>query len=116
MSRIKNSSPTPRLSEKTLLDGFLNASDLDEDDPHQHEHHPGEKQHPQILLAVTTFSVVSAVPAALPWMIGFASGALVYLVLTELLPSSYQNGRHSHVSLLVSFSAGGVVLLEGLLK
>lgn len=71
---------------------------------------------PQILLAVATFSVVSAAPAALPWTIGFASGALVYLVLTELLPSSYENGRHTHVSLLVSFSAGGVVLLEGLLK
>ncbi len=71
---------------------------------------------PQIMLAVTTFSVVSAAPAVLPWTIGFASGALVYLVLTELLPSSYQNGRHTHVSLLVSFSAGGVVLLEGLLK
>jgi hypothetical protein len=36
--------------------------------------------------------------------------------LTELLPSSYQNGRHTQVSLLVSFSAGGIVLLEGLLK
>jgi ZIP family zinc transporter len=71
---------------------------------------------PQVLLAVATFAVVSAAPAALPWTIGFASGALVYLVLTELLPSSYQNGRHTHVSLLVSFSAGGIVLLEGLLK
>ncbi len=71
---------------------------------------------PQILLAVGTFAVVSAAPSALPWTIGFASGALVYLVLTELLPSSYEIGRHTHVSLLVSLSAGGIVLLEGLLK
>jgi ZIP family zinc transporter len=71
---------------------------------------------PQVLLAVCTFAVVSAVPATLPWMIGFASGALVYLVLTELLPCSYENSNHTHVSLLVSFSAGGLVLLEGLLK
>lgn len=71
---------------------------------------------PQVLLAVSTFAVVSAAPAVLPWAIGFASGAMVYLVLTELLPSSYQYGRHTHVSLIVSFSAGGLVLLEGLLK
>lgn len=71
---------------------------------------------PQVLLAVCTFAVVSAAPATLPWAIGFASGALVYLVLTELLPCSYENGSQTFVSLLVSFSAGGLVLLEGLLK
>jgi zinc transporter ZupT len=73
---------------------------------------------PQILLAVVAYSVVSAAAATLPWMLGFAAGALFYLVLTELLPTSYEvagEKDHAKVAWLVSTSAGMVVLLEALL-
>ncbi|MFC1491458.1 ZIP family metal transporter [Nitrospinota bacterium] len=69
---------------------------------------------PQVLLALVSFAIISAARGLLPWTLGFAAGALAYLVLTELLPASYQNGEHTRIALLVSFSAGGLVLLEGL--
>lgn len=68
---------------------------------------------PQMLMAIVSYAIVSAQPLLLPWLVGFAAGALLYLVLTELLPASYRNGDHTRIALLVSFSAGGLVLLEG---
>ncbi|MDP6366316.1 MAG: hypothetical protein QF787_09220 [Nitrospinota bacterium] len=69
---------------------------------------------PQMLLAIVSFAVISAASALLPWAAGFEAGAMAYLVLTELLPASYRGGDHTRIALLVSFSAGGMVLLEGL--
>ncbi|MDP6279278.1 MAG: hypothetical protein QF701_13835 [Nitrospinota bacterium] len=69
---------------------------------------------PQMLLAIVSFAVISAASALLPWAAGFVAGAMAYLVLTELLPASYRGGDHTRIALLVSFSAGGMVLLEGL--
>lgn len=68
---------------------------------------------PQVLLAVSAFAVVSAAGGLLPWALGFASGALVYLVLTELLPGSYKQASHTWVAAAVSLSTGLVVLLKG---
>lgn len=68
---------------------------------------------PQILLAVTAFAVVSAARGLLPWALGFAAGALAYLVLTELLPDSYRQASHTWVAAAVSFSTGMVILLKG---
>ena len=69
---------------------------------------------PQILLAIVAFAVIPAVPGSLPWAAGFAVGALVYLVMTELLPASYERAGHISIAFVVSFSTGGVVLLKGL--
>ena len=43
----------------------------------------------QVLMAVATFAVVTASPPVLPWTLGFAVGALAYLVMVDLLPESY---------------------------
>ncbi len=69
---------------------------------------------PQILLAIVAFAVIPAIPGSLPWAVGFAAGALVYLVMTELLPASYERAGHTSIAFVVSFSTGGVVLLKGL--
>lgn len=69
---------------------------------------------PQILLAIVAFAVIPAIPGSLPWAVGFAVGALVYLVMTELLPASYERAGHTSIAFVVSFSTGGVVLLKGL--
>ncbi|MDX1579869.1 MAG: ZIP family metal transporter, partial [Gemmatimonadota bacterium] len=50
---------------------------------------------PQILLAVVTFALVRAAPELLPWSLGFAFGALVYLVMAEHLPESYRKAGHT---------------------
>jgi zinc transporter ZupT len=65
----------------------------------------------QVLLAVATFAVVSAVPVMLPWAAGFAIGALIYLVLAELLPEGYREVGHTSVALVAIVAMGMVVVL-----
>lgn len=67
----------------------------------------------QVLLAVAAFAIVSAVPAVLPWALGFATGALINLVLMELLPESYREAGHTSIALVASIAMGIVVLLQG---
>lgn len=68
----------------------------------------------QILLAVVTFAVVAAAPAVLPWAVGFAVGALIYLVLAELLPESYRQAGRTSIALATILAMGIVVLLDTL--
>ncbi|MFQ5889021.1 MAG: ZIP family metal transporter [Gemmatimonadota bacterium] len=69
----------------------------------------------QILLAVATFAVVSAAPGVLPWGMGFAAGALLNLVMVELLPESYREAGHTSIALVTSVALGLVVLLNGMI-
>lgn len=66
----------------------------------------------QVLLAVATFTVVGALPTLFPWALGFAVGALIYLVLAELLPESYREAGHTSIA-VVTLIAMGVVLVLG---
>jgi len=66
----------------------------------------------QVLVSVVVFAVILAVPALLPWAIGFAMGALTYLVLVELLPESYQQAGHTSIA-VVTLVAMGVVIALG---
>jgi zinc transporter, ZIP family len=68
----------------------------------------------QIVMAVAAFLLIGAVPAALPWVTGFAVGAFVYLVLVELLPESYHQAGHTSIALVTLAAMGMVVLLTGL--
>ena len=67
----------------------------------------------QVVLAVLTFVALAAIPALLPWALGGAAGALVYLVMVELLPQSYQQAGHPSIALITSVAIGMVVLLKG---
>ena len=52
-----------------------------------------------VLMAVATFAVIQAMPEMLPWALGFSAGALIYLVMADLLPESYLRNRtdeHRH--------------------
>ena len=68
----------------------------------------------QILLAVVTFAVTGAAPGLLPWVVGFAVGALLYLVLVERLPESYRQAGKTSIALVTIVAMGMVVLLTGL--
>lgn len=68
----------------------------------------------QVLLAVVTFAVVGAAPGLLPWAIGFAVGALIYLVMAELLPECYREAGHTTIALVTLLAMGIVVFLGGL--
>lgn len=65
----------------------------------------------QVLLAVVSFSVLQAVPTLLPWVLGFAVGALIYLVMVELLPESYREAGHTSIAVVTLVALGMVVLL-----
>ena len=69
----------------------------------------------QVLLAVATFAVVRAAPGALPFVIGFAVGALAQLTLLELLPESYREAGKTSIAVATVTAMGVVVLVEGLL-
>lgn len=67
----------------------------------------------QVLLAIVTFAVVGALPVLLPWTVGFAVGALIYLTLAELLPESYREAGHTSIALVTLVAMGIVVALGG---
>lgn len=68
----------------------------------------------QVLLAVVTFAIVAAEPSVLPWALGVAAGALVFLVMFELLPECYRQAGPRSIALVTIVAMGVLVLLSGI--
>jgi zinc transporter ZupT len=66
----------------------------------------------QVLLAVVTYALIAAAAPLLPWAIGFAVGALVYLVMAELLPEAYRQTGRTSIALATILAMAIVVLLD----
>ncbi len=67
----------------------------------------------QPALAAAAFTLVGAVHATHPWMLGASFGALLYLIVAELLPQSYQQAGRTAIALVFSAAAGVVAALGG---
>jgi ZIP family zinc transporter len=70
---------------------------------------------PQPLMAVPAFLFVETFRKALPYGIGFAAGAMVFMVLEELLPQAYDRARRPLVALQVSLTLVAMVVFQHLL-
>jgi zinc transporter ZupT len=71
---------------------------------------------PQPLLAVPAFLFVDAFRPALPFALGFAAGAMVLMVMEELLPEAYESGRTVEVAGIVTVSLVAMILFQGFLS
>jgi zinc transporter ZupT len=67
---------------------------------------------PQPLMAVPAFWLVEQVRPALPYGLGFAAGAMVFMVLVELLPEAYDQGPKPAVAMLASVSIIAMLLFQ----
>lgn len=61
------------------------------------------------LAAVVTILLTSTVEKILPYLLSFAAGAMIYVVVEELIPSS-QNGKHSNLG-IIGLSIGFVIMM-----
>lgn len=70
----------------------------------------------QVVMAVVAYAVVRAAPSAHPWALGFAVGALIHLVMLELLPESYRRAGTTSIALVTSVAMGMVVVFVNLVS
>jgi ZIP family zinc transporter len=67
---------------------------------------------PQPLTAVPAFLLVHRVRGALPYGLGFAAGAMIYMVFIELLPEAYHAAERRPIATLVGLTTIAMLLFQ----
>ena len=70
---------------------------------------------PQPITAVPSFMFVKLFTAVLPYGLGFAAGAMVFMVLVELLPEAYEQADIRPVALTAALTLVAMLLFQTLL-
>lgn len=70
---------------------------------------------PQPIMAVPAFLFVETFEPALPYGIGFAAGAMILMVIVELLPDAFEAAPRERIALVTSTTLMAMVLFQRML-